>query len=162
MEAIKQPGNLERLFRETADDLTRYFTRRHSDGELARDLVQETFAEMASSLQSGCEPRSQRAYLFGIARKVSAATWKRKERENTVITDYSTNEPPAPEPDSRVDAAHEAIANLPGLQREILDLRFTHGLSYAEMAETLGIPIGTVRSRLHNAIHAVRDTLKDE
>ena len=54
------------------------------------------------------------------------------------------------------------IEQLPALQREILDLRFYHSLSYAEMAEALEVPIGTVRSRLHNAISLIRKRIEED
>ena len=65
-------------------------------------------------------------------------------------------------PDERLAATHEIITSLPALQREILDLRLQHDLSYAEIAEALGIPVGTVRSRLHNALEMVRKQLQKE
>lgn len=119
---------------------------------------------MAKSLERGRAPRSPRAYLFGIARKVSQAAWKRQYRERsfTTSTESADREWAAPEADGRISAAHEMIATLPSLHREALDLRFTQGLSYAEIAEALNIPVGTVRSRLHHAIRAVRNALAED
>jgi RNA polymerase sigma-70 factor (ECF subfamily) len=74
----------------------------------------------------------------------------------------ATNEVAAPVPDERAVAARETISSLSPLQREILDLRFSQGLSYAEIAEALGIPVGTVRSRLHNAVAEVRTRLESD
>lgn len=157
MEAIDQPSDLEQVFRDTADDLAKYFARRHPDREQAQDLVQDTFMEMARGLRKGRSPQSYRAYLFGIARRLSIAAWKRRDREAVVATGQPLEETTAEAaPDERIDAAREIIASLPPLQREILDLRFTQGLSYAEIAEALNIPLGTVRSRLHHAVGAIR------
>ena len=165
METTDQPPLLERLFTESAGDLTRYFSRRHGVTELVHDLVQETFLQMARGLQDGREPKCARGYLFGIARHLSQAAWARKAREVILPFDASTPSEiiaPAPPQDDRVNAARETIATLPSLQREVLDLRFSQGLSYAEIAEALAIPIGTVRSRLHNAIAAVRERLEEQ
>lgn len=164
MEAIEQPLDLERIFRESADDLARYFARRHSDQEQAQDLVQETFAEMARGIQKGLTPKSPRAYLFGIARRISMAAWKRRDREKVVTHEFPVEAAADTQagPDDRLISAHEVIAALPPLQREILDLRFTQDLSYAEIAEALDIPIGTVRSRIHNAVAAIRQRLADD
>ena len=160
MHAIAEPTDLERLFRDAADDLTRYFARRHGDGgEAPQDLVQETFLEMARGLEKGGKPRSLRAYLFGIARHVSQAAWKRSDRERGHRTDLAPESAGTTPPDARVEAAREVIESLPVLQREILELRFTQQLSYAEIAESLGIPVGTVRSRLHHAIAMVREMI---
>ena len=155
-------AGLEGLFADSAADLARYFTRRHGAGETARDLVQETFLQMARGLQAGQRLHSARGYLFGIARHLSQAAWARHRRGCEVALDPALLDVPAPEPDTRVAAARETIAALPALQREILDLRFSQGLSYAEMAAALDIPVGTVRSRLHHAVAAVRRRLNDE
>ncbi len=161
MQAIdQQQSDFERLFREAAEDLTRYFTRRHGDGsEAPQDLVQETFLEMARGLNRGGKPRSLRAYLFGIARHVSQAAWKRRDREQQQRSDAGVEIAVALAPDPRIETAREIIESLPTLQREILELRFTQQLAYAEIAEALGIPVGTVRSRLHHAISMVREKI---
>ncbi len=151
---------LERLFTESAGDLTRYFTRRHGGEEGVQDLVQETFLQMARGLRDGKSPKCARGYLFGIARHLSQAAWSRRRDDKVLPFDAaSVAETAAPVEDERVAAARETISALEPLQREILDLRFAQSLSYAEIAEALGIPIGTVRSRLHHAIAEVRHRL---
>lgn len=165
LHAIQKTPDLEQLFRDAADDLARYFSRRHGDAEASRDLVQDTFVEMAKGLEKGARPESPRAYLFGIARHVSRAAWKRGYREREVLLPNIQTEaaPEAQVPDDdRLDLAREAIETLSASHREVLDLRFTHQLSYAEIAEALGIPVGTVRSRLHHAIGSVRQRLAGE
>lgn len=159
MDTTEQPPLLERLFTESAGDLTRYFTRRQGGEEGVQDLVQETFLQMARGLREGKTPKCARGYLFGIARHLSQAAWSRRW-DNVVPFDAAAiAETAAPAEDERVAAARETISALEPLQREILDLRFAQGLSYAEIAEALGIPIGTVRSRLHHAIAEVRRRL---
>lgn len=164
LQAIEQQRpDLEQLFRDAAEDLLRYFTRRHGQGETPRDLVQETFVEMAKGLEKGRAPESPRGYLFGIARHVSQAAWKKRDRERKFTTgDVEAAEQPGPVPDERIAAAREVIATMPDLQREVLELRFSQDLSYAEIAEALDIPIGTVRSRLHNAVAGVRERLAED
>jgi RNA polymerase sigma-70 factor, ECF subfamily len=151
---------LERLFAESADDLSRYFARRHDEECTVQDLVQETFLQMARGLRDGRELDCARGYLFGIARRLSMAAWS--ERANVAPFDAETNEVAAPVDDERISAARETISGLEPVQREILDLRFAQGLSYAEIAAALSIPIGTVRSRLHHAVAEVRHRLESE
>jgi RNA polymerase sigma-70 factor (ECF subfamily) len=160
--AIQNSPDLEQLFRDAADDLSRYFSRRHGDAEVSRDLVQDTFVELARGLEKGVHPESLRGYLFGIARHVSRAAWRRGYREREVMVTAAEHEavPEVPTPeDARLAVAEEAIGTLSASHREVLDLRYSHQLSYAEIAEALGIPVGTVRSRLHHAIGAVRERL---
>ncbi len=151
--------DLEDLFHRCEGDLMRYFSRRHEGEGVAGDLVQETFAQFARAAQQKQQLKCARGYLFGIARHLSQGVWAKKKFELLPLDEDSL---PAPEPDDRIDAARETIASLPALQREILDLRFAQDLSYAEMAEVLGIPVGTVRSRLHNAIARLRLSLESD
>ena len=56
-------------------------------------------------------------------------------------------------------AVRQAIAGLPSRLRDAIVLQVFHELSYQEIAQVLGIPIGTVMSRLHNAKRLLRDRL---
>lgn len=159
------PSLLERLFTESAEELTRYFTRRHDGSETVRDLVQDTFLQMARGMSEGKTPKCARGYLFGIARHLSHAAWRRRAEHTVLPFDeaaVSATEAASSMLDNRAEAARETISALEPVQREILDLRFAQGLSYAEIAEALGIPLGTVRSRLHHAVAEVRHRLDRE
>ncbi len=156
------PSLIERLFTESAEELKRFFTRRNGGEDKARDLVQETFLQMARGLRDGKAPKCARGYLFGIARHLSHAAWRQRDEDKVLPFDPDAHEAPAAAEDDRVEAARETILALEPVQREILDLRFAQGLSYAEIAEALNIPIGTVRSRLHHAVAAVRLRLESE
>ena len=160
VEITDHSPTLEQLFTESAGDLARYFSRRHGVEEVVRDLVQETFLQMARGLRDGRKFKCPRGYLFGIARHLSQATWTQRGKVVVVPFETSSSDVAAPVPDDRVAAARETISALSALQREILDLRFSQGLSYAEIAEALEIPIGTVRSRLHHAVAEVRSRLE--
>ncbi len=162
VDTTDHPPDLEQLFSESAGDLFRYFSRRHGAGEGTHDLVQETFLQMARSLSEGRSLKCARGYLFGIARKLSLAAWKERAEDKVLPFDAALTEVAAPVDDDRIAAARETIVTLEPLQREILDLRFAQGLAYAEIAEVLGIPLGTVRSRLHHAIAEVRCRLESE
>lgn len=72
-----------------------------------------------------------------------------------------------PDPDDLVlasenaEALTSAIGELAPLHREALILTFVHGLSYQEIAEVLGVPMGTVKSRLFAAKRALRARLDE-
>jgi RNA polymerase sigma-70 factor (ECF subfamily) len=156
-----QPAiDVEQLYRESRQALTTYFVRRHRSPHVAEDLLQETFLRLMRRVHQCRLAASPKGYLFGIARHVSVDTWRRAKpaaAENIIVESIE-----APQPDQRLAEAREIIAVLPPLQREILDLRFQHDLSYAEIAEALGIPIGTVRSRLHGALQILREKMEQE
>jgi RNA polymerase sigma-70 factor (ECF subfamily) len=159
--AEQQSADLEGLFRDCGHDLGRYFVRRHGGTAAVADLVQESFLQLARRLRAGQTLRSPRAYLFGIARHVSLA-FLRKQGSDPEPLDPAAEQAASAEPDARLEAARECMAALPTLQREILDLRFTHDLSYQDIALALGIPVGTVRSRLHHAVSLLRQRLEFE
>jgi len=58
--------------------------------------------------------------------------------------------------------AQEAVARLPDLYREVIVLRYYQGLKHREVAELLGVPIGTVQFRCHTAFDKLRADLKKE
>jgi RNA polymerase sigma-70 factor (ECF subfamily) len=148
---------LEQLYRELAPALLAYFRRQPTVGPLAEDLVQDTFLRALRGFSRLRDSVSPRAYLFGIARHVSLDALRSHRPMEELRFD-----PPAaaPEPaDERLLALRATIAALPEPQREALQLKLQHELSYEEIAEVLGIPIGTVRSRLHHAVAHLRETL---
>ena len=157
-ETVQPADNVEQLYRESREALTAYFLRRHRSAHAAEDLLHETFLQLMRRVDRCRNAASPRGYLFGIARHVSANAWRRARPPGENDSCLATVA--APQPDPRLGAARETIAALPSLQREILDLRFKHDLSYAEIAEAIGIPVGTVRSRLHNALEMLRERLE--
>ncbi|WP_166442608.1 RNA polymerase sigma factor [Phragmitibacter flavus] len=159
---------LEQLFRDSAEDLKRYFAHRHEGREAVEDLVQETFLQMAKGMEAGSGSGSERkvecprGYLFGIARRMSVAAWRQGGKDRGLRVISEVKEMAAPVEDDRVVAARETMAAMEPLQREVLEMRFSYGLSYAETAAALGIPVGTVRSRLHHAVAEVRRRMEDD
>ncbi len=150
--------DIEQLYQESRQTLTAYFFRRHRSVQVAEDLLQETFLRLMRRVERCRASRSPRGYLFGIARHVSVDAWRRilpGAADESALASVA-----ASQSDERLTAAREVIAALPSLQREILDLRFQHDLSYAEIAEALDIPVGTVRSRLHHALRLLREQLE--
>jgi RNA polymerase sigma-70 factor (ECF subfamily) len=148
---------IEQLYRDLAPSLLAYFRRQPSLGRSAEDLVQDTFVRAIRSGERLRASVSARAYVFGIARHVTIDALRGLHPTEELLMD-----PPAPDPapvDDRLVSMRAAIAGLPAPQREALHLKLQHELSYEEIAEVLGIPIGTVRSRLHHAVLHLRRVL---
>lgn len=148
----------EKVYREVGPDLLAFFQRRHANPQIAADLLQETFAAILKCPDRLLRADSPRAYLFGVARNLSAELWRRSRPAEEVPADpeMELSEPADP----RLDLMREAIARLNPISRQVLELRLQQELSYEEMATTLGVPIGTVRSRLHHAVQQLRQHLK--
>jgi RNA polymerase sigma-70 factor (ECF subfamily) len=100
-----------------------------------------------------------RAWLFGIARHMLARHYRRQRDPLPVAQTWYESAPEPAARDDRLAAMREAIRTLPAELRDTLELRLEQELSYEEIAHVLGIPIGTVRSRLHNAVRQLRGTM---
>jgi len=154
----KQGQNVDGLYQEVGPLLMAYFLRRHASRHLAEDLLQETFAAVLRRPEGMRVAVSVRAYLFGIARNLSADANRRFR-----VVEELPEELPATAPlpaDPRLEAMRERVAGLNPVLREVLELRLQSELSYEDIAAVLDIPIGTVRSRLHHAVKQLRQALK--
>jgi RNA polymerase sigma-70 factor (ECF subfamily) len=149
-------NQLEALYRETGPDLLAYFQRRPALTAAAEDLLQDTFVRAFKQLERLKSAASPRAYLFGIARHVGLDAL-RKRQATAEFDEEAVRVEERPNP--RLEVMRNAIAALPEAQREVLELKLQHELTYEEIAGVLEIPIGTVRSRLHHAVLALREEL---
>ena len=153
---------LESLYRALGPMLLAYLRRQVGRRGDAEELLQETFLVAARQSDSLAAAGSQRAWLFGVARNLVREHVRRRTRRNTATLCEEPASPIAEREDERIEAMRAAFERLPEVQREALELRLSEDLSYAEIAEALAIPIGTVRSRLHHAVAALRVALGAE
>ena len=151
-------AKVEGWYREYGSVLLRYLTRRFGRSG-ADDLLQETFVQALRGPQRAGETVSPRAWLFGIARHVGISAFRRRKLTVELPDSVPT---PTTKADERLDEMRQAIAKLPGEMRETLALRLADDLSYEEIAAVLEIPVGTVRSRLHNAVKKLREEMCHE
>jgi len=148
------------LFDRHADAVHRYLARRLGSGA-ADDLLAETFA--AAFQHRGRYDLAQpdaRPWLYGIATNLLRGHRRTEARRLSALA----RQPPADEAEPMADAIAgrvsaqalrgelaEALAALPRRQRDVLLLHVWGELDYAEVATALGLPVGTVRSRLSRA-----------
>ncbi len=139
-----------------------YYLRRLAATEAdAWELLQETWLKTLKSLHTLRDSRALPAFLYTIARNAALSRLRSRELDNE---SYPENIP-----DHRADGdglafdnaeqVHHALGRLSLPQREALTLYFLQDLSLDEMADVLGVPIGTVKSRLHYAKLALRNIL---
>ncbi|PTY03762.1 RNA polymerase subunit sigma-24 [Opitutaceae bacterium EW11] len=150
---------LERHYLELGPMLRAYFRRQRPLAAAADDLLQETFLRAWRERARFAAAVSSRAYLFGIARHVALDALRRLRPVEPLEPGRDVAGESVPDPDERLLAMRRAIDALPEAQREPLVLKLQHELSYAEIADVLGVPVGTVRSRLHYAIERLQALL---
>ena len=142
--------------------LFRYVLQFTPDDGLAEEIVQDTLVAVWMSARS-FEGRAQvRTWLFGIARRQAHNTLRRRGLPLSAVTELDRMPADVPDPQDALlarvgrDDVTAALRRLTTIHREVLTLTFVHELSYAESAAILGVPVGTVKSRLSNAKRALR------
>ena len=141
----------------SAYNLARWLTRNEHDAE---DIVQEAFLRALRSFDTFTVGRDARAWLLTIVRN-SCRTWHRQNRSRETTTEWDVDSQPAVATWSDPEATliknanshliRQAMEQLPFEYREILILRELEELSYKEIAVIVGVPLGTVMSRLSRA-----------
>jgi RNA polymerase sigma-70 factor (ECF subfamily) len=133
------------------------------DADLAEEAAQEAFIRAWTNLPR-YRPRSPfRNWLYRIASNV-AIDALRREKETVELEAVPLVHPDGgpevlAERRERGERVRQAVLDLPPASRAVIVLREYEGLSYKEIADTLGIPMGTVMSRLNYARGLLRQTL---
>ena len=154
------------LFERYRPRLFGFLFRRCGDAAAAEDLFQESWLRVVRARHRFDPGRRFSTWLFQIANNLCRdrarhRALEARERE-TVQVQIEQDGPGAP-PHALRRALERRLAALPDRLREVLVLRYYHDLSEREIAEIAGIPRGTVKSRLHAAIHALRtETDRDD
>lgn len=148
----------EALYLRYRDWVTALAYRFTGDNDLSLDVLQETFLYFLKKFPGFTLTAQLKTFLYPVVKNLSITARRKTQRhqsteaevailENTPVTDTT----PVSSGDIRL-----ALAHLPAEQREVLLLRFVDELSLNEIAEMLDIPLGTVKSRLHNALTFLR------
>lgn len=152
------------------NDLVRFLYRLTGSAHAAEDVFQDTFLQVHTSAASFDSSRRFKPWLFTIAANKGRDYLRKKGRrpaselhapiandgQGTTFIDLLTVE--VPPPDAGLERAElerlvqDAVQRLTPTLREILLLAYFQRLSYAQIADDLEIPLGTVKSRLHAAV----------
>lgn len=171
LQRIAERGDVEafrKLFQAYAPRVKAYMMRQGADPNTAEELAQETLFAVwrKAGLYSG-EKGSATTWIFTIARNLRIDRL-RKEFTWVELPSGHNEEPSADagpdellsEQERKVRVQH-ALAGLPPDQYEVVALSYIEGMSHSEIAERLGVPLGTVKSRMRLAYHKVRESVED-
>jgi len=157
------------LFAEHRQGVFRYLSRLVGHPETARDLTQEVFLRVSRSRVPEDGAAGRRAWIFTIARNLALNHVRDATRRSAVISPRSADGPLRPDTPPLESATpavqelavaiREALDALPAVDRDVFLLRETAGLSYAEIATTVGLTIEAVRTRLRDARARLRTAL---
>jgi len=124
------------------------------DSELALDVMQETFLYFVKKFPGFKLTAQLKTFLYPAVRNLSIAARRHKSRFQSdnpfhLVIEEIPGDTKSPD---RSETVAAVLESLPEEHREALFLRFVDGLSLAEIATALEIPLGTVKSRLHNGL----------
>ena len=164
-------GSFELLVRRHTRELHQFVLRFTGDSVAAEDVVQETFLQVYSSAQTFDPHRRFKPWLFTIAANKARDALRKRNRRHEVpfdatigeenesgrrFLDLLSNEDAAPEEgllaDEKRRVVREVVESMPDHLGEVLILAYYHRFPYREIGEIVGIPLGTVKSRLHAAV----------
>ncbi|MHC4773774.1 MAG: RNA polymerase sigma factor [Planctomycetota bacterium] len=150
------------LMRRWQRPLWRYARRLTGDNDAAWDVMQETWMTILRQMRRLSDPAWFAAWAHRIVRNKGADYYRRAGRrrhlaEALADRQRADNDPPQENPG---EAVAEAMRRLPPDRQELLTLRYGGDLNVIEIAVVLGIPAGTVKSRLHHAREQLRQILE--
>lgn len=128
----------------------------------AEDLVQETLTRAWSGLDRLVPGSNARAWLHTILQRVRTDAWRRRSRRPELVELTGPEPASAGSPAATAAAGldvERALLGLPETYRAAVVLRDLEGFSYQEIAEILGVALGTVMSRIHRGRALLREAL---
>ena len=135
-------------------------------GDDADDVQQEVWLTVYRSVSALSNPGAFRTWLFQTTRHRALDYLRRRKRERELLEDVASEISVAEAAESEASfgaldetSLERALMAIPPPQREVVLLRYRDDLSYQEIAMIVGIPLGTVRTRLHHAKRRLEELL---
>ncbi len=156
---------LEQLMQRYQGPLYGFLSRRV--GSAVDDVFQETWIRIVRARERFDTERRFAAWLYQIANNLCRDRYRRVDAMRRAVDSFQVEDetlrggPEAPELPDR-DGMRERVLALPDRLREVLVLRYYEDLGEEEMSRVLGVPRGTIKSRLHAAVKALRENMSNE
>lgn len=154
---------LEEILRRARGPLFGFLLNTIADRGRAEDVLQDVLFTIYRKLDWLREPECFKGWAFRIA---SRAAWRELARMRKLREEPLDHDPELPEPQAPSEELLDALpAHLEGLSpssRAVLTLHYTQQLSLQDVAAVLGLPVGTVKSRLAYGLRCLRIAMKEE
>ena len=156
-----KPQSLEDIYLIYKAPLYRFVYRYTSDRQLSIDTVQDTFEKFYKKRHHyDAKKGSVKTYLFQIAYNTMATKMKRRQKFRALLPFLAADQPSYSISLEEKISVQDAIQSLPEDQRVVVLLTYYHDLTQRGTARVLGIPVGTVKSRLHHALKKLKIDLE--
>ena len=147
--------------------LARLAWRLTAERDAAQDIVQDAWLAIVRGLRRLDDPARFRSWAYRIVTNKCADWTRRRVVQRSVTEDLraaavsgSGDSPNGADSTDAVDRIRDALAKLPSEQRAVLSLHYLDGMGVAEIARTLDVPEGTVKSRLYHARSRLKQVLE--
>lgn len=152
----------EQLYTLYAPAIFNYTLRLIGEPAVAEEILQEVFLVLWRSARTFRAEAKVKTWLLRIAH-YQTVSWLRRQRPTAwPAEDLESDSEPLDEHVAQrwqIDQVRAAVLQLPPRQRAVVELAFVHSLNYAEIAEVVGCPVGTVKSRMSYALRALTQRL---
>ncbi len=163
MVAIESGHDLEHLYQSSYHSLLRLAVLLTGDRGAAEDAVQDAFVGFWRRVDALDNPAAAKGYLRTAVVNNSRSVLRRRRTATRHLKDLHPGEHPGADQSILAEARDRelrvAVAQLPRRQREVVVLRYWSELSLAEVAETLGVSVGTVKSSASRALDRLHQSL---
>jgi RNA polymerase sigma-70 factor (ECF subfamily) len=155
-----EPAAFDDLIDRWHGPLWTYVRRLVSQDDTAKEIVQDLWIRVIRGMPRLRDPAKLRPWLFGIARR-TLMDRLREQYARPAETEVDINEVPAvggwnDERRENLEDLEQALAALPMVEREVLTLFYLDELSLSDVSDALGVPVGTIKSRLFRARKMLR------
>ena len=159
-------GAFDALYERYARRLFGFIRKHLPDAQEAEDVLHEAFMAVLREGKAGRAPGSLRAWLFQVARNLCHNRLRSERRTARAIqTVKHTSVADGDHPERALqdlqatEALRQAVERLPTALAELYELR-AGGMSYEELARVLDVPLGTVKSRMHQMVSRLREEIE--
>jgi len=159
-----EPDVVRELYDQYQKELRAFLLGRLRNADLAEEILQETLATALKSAHQSNED-TRKGWLFTVAANLANRHARREQSELRVVQGLAWIVPPSSDHTSEIvqketiERAKRVLAELPDDQQQVVSLRIYDGMKFRESAEHLGIPLGTVQTRMHAAITKLRSEM---
>lgn len=144
-------------------NLLNFFWRQGVSYFEGEDLVQETYLRLWNYRKEYKPTAKLSTFLFLMARQVRLDALKRQTRREAREESWGRGQPQTQSPATQTrEDVRWAVSQLSEPLRDVIELGVFQELPYAEVSEILGIPVGTVKSRMSNALKKLKEIFDDE
>jgi RNA polymerase sigma factor (sigma-70 family) len=165
--AVGDRGAFEILYRAYFSRLSRFIGRMTRSAPLIEEVVNDTMLvvwQKAASFDGSCKPST---WIFAIAYRKTLKGLRSSDdpvdADSSLYEDESGNQPEQTLSRQQLQqTVAEALEQLPPAQRAVMVLTYYHEMAYGDIAEVVGCPVNTVKTRMFHARHRLKDLLWNE